>query len=81
MSRCSHEPIDLFDRPPAGAQHEAILFFLSGWTRLRWVICRKCGATGYWGGYGAKRRVRWGYGDNTMPAAAQHHNVRMKSCP
>jgi hypothetical protein len=30
----------------------AAQYFLSGYARRGWVICRKCGETGYWSGYG-----------------------------
>lgn len=78
MSRCQHEPIPLFDKPAKDNQKAAIHYFLSGYTRLDWVICRKCSATGYWGGYGARRRVRWGYGDEELLKTAEHHNRLMR---
>jgi hypothetical protein len=73
--RCIHEPIRLFDQPRPHDECAAIHHFLSGYTkRVTWVICRRCGDAGYWGGYGARRRVRWGYGDNDMLLSAEHHN-------
>ena len=35
----------------------AVQYFLSGYAQRGWVICRKCGETGYWGGYGLAVRV------------------------
>jgi hypothetical protein len=75
MKRCQHEPKDLFDKPRKGDQHAAVIDFLhSHYTSRGWVICARCGLTGYWGGYGFKRRVRWGYGDDGILKSAEHHN-------
>ena len=77
-AKCKHEPRSLFDNPRKGDEVAAIHHFLSGYTkRVEWVICMKCGQTGYWGGYGARRRVRWGYGDDGVLKSAEHHNRLM----
>ena len=77
---CQHEPILLFDGPAKEADARAtILYCISPWTCLDWVICRKCGETGYWGGYGFKRRVEWGYGGDQVLLAAEKHNRMMCS--
>lgn len=76
--RCSHDPVTLFDLPPKGNERAAILYFLTPSARKHWVICRHCAATGYWGGYGIKRRVRWGYGDTSLLKTAEHHNRLMR---
>jgi hypothetical protein len=39
---------------------------------------QRCGLTGYWGGYGGRRRVRWGYGDDGILKSAEHHNRVMR---
>jgi hypothetical protein len=78
MPRCRHEPIPLFDKPPKGNETAAIHYILSGYTKLDWVICRRCSSTGYWGGYGGNRRVRWGYGDDGLLKTAEHHNRLMR---
>ena len=57
MGGCQHEPISLFDKPMPDDEKAAVQYFLSGYARRGWVICRKCGETGYWGGYGFA--VRW----------------------
>lgn len=76
MKRCIHDRINLFDPPAAGNRTAEILYFLNPWTRHEWVICRKCGVTGYWGGYGIKRRVRWGYGGDQVLQAAHKATQR-----
>jgi hypothetical protein len=63
--RCQHHPATLFDKPRKGDRKAAAVAFLhSHYTSRGWVICTRCGLTGYWGGYGGRRRVRWGYGDD-----------------
>ena len=57
MGRCQPEPISLFDKPMPDDEKAAVQYFLSGYARRGWVICRNCGETGYWGGYGFA--VRW----------------------
>lgn len=78
--RCAHEPIKLFDKSAPGNESAVIHYFLNPYARgrLEWVICRKCGLTGYWGGYGLKRRVRWNYGSDDMLKNAEHHNRLMR---
>jgi hypothetical protein len=65
--RCQHDPIRLYDEP-----HKRDL---AGWLfysdKGRWVICSKCRETGYWGGHGFKRRIRWGYGWDMEKSAAE----------
>ena len=74
MPRCNHDPLPLYDDPPKGNIALALDYtFANG--RHRWVICRNCGATGYWGGYGIHRRVRWGYGgDAEQLQRAENYN-------
>jgi hypothetical protein len=55
MTRCQHEPVNLFD-PPGDNIAAALIYAM--WNGSKCVMCRKCSATGYWGGYGVKRRVR-----------------------
>jgi hypothetical protein len=50
--RSQQEPISLFDKPMPDDEKAAVQYFLSGYARRGWVICRKYGETGYWGGYG-----------------------------
>lgn len=68
--RCVHDPVRLFNQPEPKD--------LAGWLfygkQAAWVRCAKCGETGYWGGYGARRRVRWGYGHG-MPVKAAEWNA------
>lgn len=78
MSRCLHDPIPLFDKPTKDVKAAAFHYALSPYTRLDWVICRRCAATGYYGGYGGNRRVRWGYGDDGLLKTAEHHNRLMR---
>lgn len=78
MKRCPHEAIPLFDKPAKGDERAAILHFVSGYAGRGWVVCRRCGETGYWGGYGMKRRVRWGYGDESLLKTAEQHNRLMR---
>ena len=79
MKRCQHDPITLFDQPASKEdERAAILYFMSGYARQGWVICPKCGEPGYWGGYGFKRRIRWGYGGESMLAIAEQHNRSMR---
>ncbi|MGY3582261.1 hypothetical protein ACVIGB_000814 [Bradyrhizobium sp. USDA 4341] len=68
----------MFDNPAQGNEAAAVHYFLSGYTKLHWVICRKCSFTGYWGGHGGHRRVRWGYGDEGLLKTAEHHNRLMR---
>jgi len=65
--RCQHDPVKLFDEP-----HKRDL---AGWLfygkKAHWVICAKCRTTGYWGGYGFKRRIRWNFGWDMEKDAAE----------
>lgn len=78
MPKCMHDPVSLFDAAPKGNEGAAVMHFLCPYARGGWVICRKCGHTGYWGGYGMRRRARWGFGGEPVLKAAEHHNRLMR---
>lgn len=75
--RCVHDPIQLYDSPPKGDVNAYLGFALQN--THRWMICRKCGETGYWGGHGHKRRIRWGYGGEDLLVRAEEYNRSIRA--
>lgn len=65
--RCLHVPVRLYDEP----SRKDIGAWLFYGDKADWVICSRCRTTGYWGGYGAKRRIRWNVGWKIEESAAE----------
>lgn len=73
MKRCQHDPVRLFKLPPPGNYLAEVNYILAAGNR-DWTICTKCRTMGYWGGYGIKRKIRWGYGNAEWKRRADEYN-------